>query len=84
MKENRIIKENILKFFEYCIYAVIIGAIVGFVGTGLGKIISKAVELFGGKCVLYFALCIIITYTLSGKYGLYSDQKLMENKFNID
>ena len=46
--------------------------------------IALATELFGGNSILFFTLSIIISYTLSGKYSLYSDQKLMDSKFSID
>ena len=45
MEENNLRKENLLKILEYCTYAIVIGAIVGFIGTELGKVITKAVEL---------------------------------------
>ncbi len=46
--------------------------------------IALACEIFGGKGLLYFVTVIIISYTLSGNYSLYSGQKLMKSRFSID
>lgn len=46
--------------------------------------IALSVELFNGEGFLFFALTIIISYTLSGNYSLYTNQKLMKSKYNID
>ena len=39
-----------------------------------------AIELFGGKGLLFFALACAISFLLSGNYSLYSSQKLVFSK----
>lgn len=38
-------------------------------------------ELFGGESLPLYALCCAVSYTLSGYYGLYSEQKIVYSKF---
>ena len=38
-------------------------------------------ELFGGESLSLYALCCAVSYTLSGYYGLYSEQKIVYSKF---
>ena len=38
-------------------------------------------ELFGGESLPLYALCCAVAYTLSGYYGLYSEQKIVYSKF---
>ena len=40
-----------------------------------------AYELFGGESMGLYAVCIGISYMLSGYYGLYSEQKIVYSKF---
>ena len=37
-------------------------------------------ELFGGEGLALYALCIAVSYMLSGYYGLYSEQKILYSK----
>ena len=37
-------------------------------------------ELFGGQDLILFALCIAVSYLLSGYSGLYSEQKIIYSK----
>ena len=38
-------------------------------------------ELFGGEGLALYALAVAVSYTLSGYYGLYSEQKIVYSKF---
>ena len=40
-----------------------------------------AYELFGGHGLTLYALCIGVSYMLSGYHGLYSEQKIIYSKF---
>ena len=42
--------------------------------------IFLSVELFGGEGVLFFALACALSYLFSGKYSLYSSQKIVYSK----
>ena len=42
--------------------------------------ILMAIELFGGKCIPLFALSCVVAYTLSGYFGLYSEQIILYSK----
>jgi len=42
--------------------------------------ILLAFELFGGEGLALYALCIAVSYMLSGYYGLYSEQKILYSK----
>ena len=37
--------------------------------------------MFTGQSMGLFAVCIAISYTLSGYYGLYKEQKIVYSKF---
>lgn len=41
-------------------------------------------ELFGGKGLPLYALCIGVSYMLSGYYGLYGEQKIVYSKFKTE
>lgn len=51
----------------------------GVVNCPLGSIFL-AIELFGGEGLPFFALACAVSYLLSGKFSLYSSQKLMFSK----
>lgn len=51
----------------------------GVVNCPLGSIFL-AIELFGGEGLLFFALACAVSYLLSGKFSLYSSQKLVYSK----
>ena len=42
--------------------------------------ILLAFELFGGDGLAMYALCVAVSYMLSGYYGLYSEQKILYSK----
>ncbi len=46
--------------------------------------ILLAYELFGGAGLPLFALCIAVSYMLSGYRGLYSEQKIMYSKYSAE
>ena len=46
--------------------------------------ILLAYELFGGQSLPLYALCIGVSYMLSGYYGLYSEQKIVYSKFKTE
>ena len=62
------------------------GAAVGLVAVFCGVVncplasILLSVELFGSSHVLYFALACTLSYLLSGRYSLYSSQKIVYSK----
>ena len=41
-------------------------------------------ELFGGENLPLYALCVGISYMLSGYYGLYGEQKIVYSKFRTE
>lgn len=43
-----------------------------------------AFELFGGEGLALYALCCAVSYTLSGYYGLYGEQKIVYSKFKTE
>lgn len=63
-----------------------LGAAIGFVALFCGVVncpiasILLALEVFGGTNVMYFALCVAISYMLSGFSSLYRSQKIMYSK----
>ena len=67
-------------------FAAAICMIANFAGNTNCPIaaIALAVELFGGGGIAYFAVAVFLSYTLSGHYSLYSNQKLMKSRFSID
>ena len=42
--------------------------------------IFLAIELFGGECLLFFALACALSFLLSGRFSLYSSQTLVYSK----
>ncbi len=42
-----------------------------------------SVELFGGQCLPYIAVAVVIAFLLSGHYSLYSTQRLLHEKVDI-
>lgn len=46
--------------------------------------ILLAYELFGGEGLPLYALCIGVSYMLSGYYGLYKEQKIVYSKFKTE
>ncbi|MBQ1215952.1 MAG: chloride channel protein, partial [Firmicutes bacterium] len=42
--------------------------------------ILLAFELFGGQSLALYALCIAVSYMLSGYYSLYTEQKILYSK----
>ncbi len=62
------------------------GAAVGLVAVFCGAVncplasILLSVELFGSSHVLFFALACTVSYLLSGRYSLYSSQKIVYSK----
>ena len=62
------------------------GAAIGLIALFCGVVncplasILLSVELFGGEGLLFFALACAISYLLSGKFSLYSAQKIVYSK----
>jgi len=62
------------------------GAALGLVSVFCGVTncpltsILLALELFGGQQMPLFALCVAVSYMLSGYYSLYSEQKIVYSK----
>lgn len=62
------------------------GAAVGLIALFCGVVncpvasFTLAVELFGGKGVIYFGIASVIGYVLSGYSGLYHGQKIVYSK----
>ena len=62
------------------------GAAIGFVALFCGVVncpiasILLALEVFGSKSILIFAIVCGVSYMMSGYYGLYSSQKIMYSK----
>lgn len=67
-------------------FAAAIAMMANFAGNTNCPLAAMALacELFKGQAILFFVPAAIISYTLSGKYSLYSNQKLMKSKFSID
>ncbi len=75
-----------------CVVAVLVGlepafaAGIGLVAFFCGVVncpvasIFLSVELFGSEGVLFFAIACVVSYLLSGYYGLYSEQKIIYSK----
>ena len=59
-----------------------VGMVAVFCGVTNCPIASLVlgVEMFGSADMIYFAIAIAISYTLSGYYALYSDQKMLGSK----
>ena len=62
------------------------GAAVGLIALFCGVVncplasILLSVELFGGGSIVFFALACALSYLLSGRFSLYSSQKLVYSK----
>ena len=62
------------------------GAAIGLIALFCGVVncplasILLSVELFGGSGVMFFALACALSYLLSGKFSLYSSQKIVYSK----
>lgn len=62
------------------------GAAIGLIALFCGVVncpvasIVLSVELFGGEGILFFALACALSYLLSGKFSLYSSQKIVYSK----
>lgn len=83
--------------FTGCAFGTVVGPLLGlphgFSGAlGMAAVFCGATncplssillsyELFGGQGLPLFALCCAVSYTLSGYYGLYSEQKIIYSKF---
>ena len=67
----------------FCAALCMIGNFAGNTNCPLAAI-ALSVELFGGECAACFALVVFLSYTLSGHYSLYAEQKLMKSRFSID
>lgn len=63
-------------------FAAAIGMVALFCGVTNCPVASIciAIELFGGQCIPLFALACAVSYTLSGYFGLYSEQKILYDK----
>lgn len=79
-----------------CFYGSFLGIPAGFAGAmGMTAVfcgvtncpltsILLSYELFGGEGLPLFALCIAVSYMLSGYRGLYSEQKIMYSKYSAE
>jgi H+/Cl- antiporter ClcA len=62
------------------------GAAIGMIALFCGVVncplasVFLSIELFGGGGLLFFALACAVSYLLSGKFSLYSSQKLVYSK----
>lgn len=62
------------------------GAAIGMIALFCGVVncplasILLSVELFGGSGILFFALACALSYLVSGKFSLYSSQKIVYSK----
>ena len=77
-------------------YGALLGLPAGFAGAlGMTAVfcgvtncplssILLSYELFGGAGLPLFALCIAVSYMLSGYRGLYSEQKIMYSKYSAE
>ena len=57
----------------------LVAVFCGAVNCPLASILLS-VELFGSSHVLFFALACTVSYLLSGRYSLYSSQKIVYSK----
>ncbi len=79
-----------------CFYGAFLGIPAGFAGAlGMTAVfcgvtncpltsILLSYELFGGDGLPLFALCVAVSYMLSGYRGLYSEQKIMYSKYSAE
>ena len=78
-----------------CVFGGLLGLDPGF-GAAVGLIalfcsvvncplasLVLSVELFGGSCILVFALVCAVSYLLSGNYSLYSGQQFYNHKLGV-
>lgn len=75
-----------------CVFAPLLGldpafgAAIGMIALFCGVVncplasILLSVELFGSDAILFFALACAVSYLLSGKFSLYSSQKIVYSK----
>ena len=62
------------------------GAAIGMIALFCGVVncplasVLLSVELFGSEAILFFALACALSYMLSGKFSLYSSQKIVYSK----
>lgn len=86
--------------FTGCAFGTAVGPLMGlphgFSGTlGMAAVFCGATncpissmflsyELFGGQGMPLYALCVGVSYMLSGYYGLYSEQKIVYSKFRTE
>ena len=63
-------------------FAAAVGMVAVFCGSVNCPISSMAlsIEMFGSENLLYFALACSLSYMISGKYSLYSSQKIVFSK----
>jgi len=66
-------------------FAAAVGLIAVFCGCVNCPVTSMilSIELFGGSGLLLFAVTCILSYILSGNYGLYHSQKIMYSKLHM-
>lgn len=79
-----------------CVYGALLGLPAGFAAAlGMTAVfcgvtncpmtsILLSYELFGGEGLPLFALCIAVSYMLSGYRGLYSEQKILYSKYRAE
>ena len=60
-------------------YEVCTGVFCAVVNCPLASILLS-VELFGSEYLPFFAITAVVSYMLSGYYGLYSSQKIIYSK----
>lgn len=86
--------------FTGCAFGTAVGSLLGLPHGFAGALSMAAVfcgatncpmtslflayELFGGESMGLYAVCIGISYMLSGYYGLYSEQKIVYSKFRTE
>ena len=63
----------------WLVVAGVTGLICGVVNCPLASILLS-VELFGSSHILFFALACTLSYLISGKFSLYSSQKIIYSK----
>lgn len=66
------------------------GAAIGLIALFCGVIncpvaaLVLGIELFGSQGIIFFTLACVVSYMLSGYYGLYSSQKIMYSKLKAE
>ena len=92
--------EIVPTFFIGSVFGCVIGPLIGLdagfsAAIGLTALfcgvvncpvasIFLALELFGAKGILLFAIACAVSYLLSGYYGLYSGQKIVYSKLKAE